>query len=79
VPSDGLDEARVRSIVREELVDAGRSLLGTVCWTVLAVVAGLVGLQLGLYAASTLATVGFFAAGAVVVAASLSLLTTLYR
>ncbi|WP_251343583.1 hypothetical protein [Haloplanus halophilus] len=80
-PSDGLDETEVRAIVRDELLGAGRTLLGLVLWTVLAVFAGLVGLQLfqlALYTTSTLALVGFALGGTVVTGASLYLLYLLH-
>jgi predicted anti-sigma-YlaC factor YlaD len=76
VPSDEPREDRIRAIVRDELRTAGRSLLGTVCWTLLAVVAALVGLQLiqlAAFTVSTAATVGFALVGLVVLGSSLSL------
>jgi predicted anti-sigma-YlaC factor YlaD len=76
VPSDEPREDRIRAIVRDELRTAGRSLLGTVCWTLLAVVAALVGLQLiqlAAFTVSTVATVGFALVGLVVLGSSLSL------
>ena len=81
VPSDEPHEDRLRALVRDELRNAGRSLLGTVCWTLLAVVAALVGLQsiqLAAFAVSTAATVGFALVGLVVVGSSLYLLYLLW-
>jgi hypothetical protein len=81
VPSDEPHEDRLRALVRDELRNAGRSLLGTVCWTILAVVAALVGLQslqLATFAVSTAATVGFALVGLVVVGSSLYLLYLLW-
>jgi hypothetical protein len=81
VPSDEPREDRLRAVVRDELRNAGRSLLGTVCWTLLAVVAALVGLQsiqLAAFAVSTAATVGFALVGLVVVGSSLYLLYLLW-
>jgi hypothetical protein len=45
-PSDSPSEERIRAIVRDELVGAGWSLIGTVCWSILSLFAILVGLQL---------------------------------
>ncbi len=81
MPSDGLSEQQVRSIVREELIGTTRTLLGTVFWTLLSIVAILVGLQsfqLALYTAPIIATVGFILAGTLVIGASLYLLYVLY-
>ncbi|WP_338742425.1 hypothetical protein [Haloplanus salilacus] len=81
-PSDELDERKVRSIVREEIAETTRTLLGTVVWTVLSICAVLVGLQLiqvALYAVPITAAVGFALAGTVVTGASLYLLYLLYR
>ncbi|MFD1633859.1 hypothetical protein ACOZ4L_13570 [Haloplanus ruber] len=81
VPADDPREDRIRAIVRDELRNAGRSLLGTVCWTLLAVVAALVGLQLiqlAAFTGSTAAAIGFALVGLVVVGSSLALLYVLY-
>jgi len=81
VPSDEPREDRIRAVVRDELRTAGRSLLGTVCWTLLAAFALLVGLQsiqLAAFAVSTVAAVGFALVGLVVVGSSLYLLYLLH-
>ncbi|VTT86518.1 hypothetical protein DM2_2556 [Halorubrum sp. DM2] len=80
-PSDEPNEQRVREIVREEIAERSRTLLGTVVWTLLSVLAGLVGLQslqFALYATSIAATAGFVLAGVVVTGASLYLLYLLH-
>ena len=80
-PSDGLDENRVRAIVRDEILRTSRSLIGTLIWTVLSVFTVLLGLQLVQIALSTssmLATVGISLVGTLVVAASLYLLYLLH-
>jgi len=81
VPADEPREDRIRAVVRDEIRNAGRSLLGTVLWTTLAVLATLVGLQsiqLAAFAASTTAAIGFALIGLVVVASSLYLLYVLH-
>jgi uncharacterized membrane protein len=80
-PSSDLTEEKVRSIVREEVAGTARTLLGTVVWTLLSVVAVLVGLQLvqlALYTTSATVAVGFGLAGTVVLGASLYLLYLLH-
>jgi hypothetical protein len=81
MPSDELSEERVRTIVREEVVGTSRTLLGLVFWTLLSVVAALVGLQLlqmALYTVSIPAMIGLSLVGALVVGASLYLLYSLH-
>ncbi|WP_135854081.1 hypothetical protein [Halorussus salinus] len=78
--SDGLTDSEIRRIVREELSSAGRSVLSTVFWTVLAVFAALVGLQtiqVSLYAIG-LVSVVLAATGLLVVGSSAYLLYLLY-
>ncbi|WP_135828831.1 hypothetical protein [Halorussus halobius] len=79
--TDDLTERQVRAAVREGTVDAGRSLLSLVVWTVLAAFAVLVGLQLLQFAlaASGVAAAGFAGVGTVVVGCSLYLLSDLHR
>ena len=78
--SDGLTDSEIRRVVREELSRAGRSVLSTVFWTVLAVFAALVGLQAiqaSLYAIG-LVSVVLAATGLLVVGSSVYLLYLLY-
>lgn len=80
VDSEDLTEADVRRVVREELSKAGRSLLSTVVWTVLAVFGVLVGLQavqLAFYSLGA-AAVGFAVLGVLVTASSAYLLYVLH-
>jgi hypothetical protein len=80
-PSDSPSEDRIRAIVRDELLGAGRSVIGTVCWSILSLFAILVGLQLiqlVLYTSSGLAAIGFLAGGVLIIAASLYLLYVLH-
>ncbi|MGB9965091.1 hypothetical protein [Halobacterium hubeiense] len=73
-------DAEHRRAVREAVENAGRSLLSTVVWTVLAALGALVGLQslqIAFYGVGT-ATVGFAAFGVVVTAASAYLLYDLH-
>jgi len=80
-PSDRLSEQQVRAIVRDELVRTSRTLLGTVLWTALSVLAVLVGLQLFQFARSTssmLGVAGFALGGTFVLGASLYLLYLLH-
>ena len=81
-PSEEPNERRVRAIVREEVAGMARTAVGTVVWTLLSVVAVLVGLQsfqFALQTASLADTAGFVLAGTVVTGASLYLLSLLYR
>jgi len=74
-------ERKLRRVVREEVSRAGRSLLSTAVWTVLAVLGVLVGLQslqLALFSLGLPATVGFAAVGVVVTGCSLYLLSILH-
>ena len=80
-PSDRLSEENVRAIVHDELIGTSRSLIGTIFWTILSVVAVLVGLQLfqlALSTSSTLAIAGAVLAGTLVLASSLYLLYLLH-
>jgi hypothetical protein len=80
-PSDSPGEDRIRAIVRDELVGAGWSLIGTVFWSILSLFAILVGLQLlqlVFYTSSELAAIGFLMSGALIIAASLYLLYVLH-
>lgn len=80
-PSDSPSEDRIRAIVRDELVGAGWSLIGSILWSVLSVFALLVGLQLlqlSFFTISPLAAAGFLAGGTFVIAASLYLLYLLH-
>lgn len=80
-PSEEPSEQRIRAIVREEVVRTGRTLVGTVVWTLLSVIAALVGLQSFQFALSTesvAGTAGFALAGVVVTGASLRLLYSLH-
>ena len=82
MPSDELSEQKVRSIVRDELIGTTRTVLGTVFWTLLSIIAMLVGLQLFQLALSTfsiVATAGLVLAGTLVIGASLYLLYLLHR
>jgi len=81
MPSDSPGEDRIRAIVREEIARTGRSLLWTIIWSALSIVAALVGvqlLQLALFSPSLPVAVGFAVAGTVVVAASVWLLYLLH-
>ena len=81
MPSDELSEQKVRSIVRDELIGTTRTVLGTVFWTLLSIIAMLVGLQLFQLALSTfsiVATAGLVLAGTLVIGASLYLLYLLH-
>jgi hypothetical protein len=76
-PSDG----DIRRIVREEILNVGRSLFSKAVWTILSVFVVLLGLQLiqfG-YLASGPGAVGMLVGGVVFVGASLYLLVLLYR
>ncbi|PSQ30593.1 hypothetical protein BRD16_05005 [Halobacteriales archaeon SW_6_65_46] len=78
--SDGLTESEVRHAVREEISNAGISILSTIFWTLLAAFSVLVGLQaiqMAFYT-SGLATVSFVAVGALVTGASVYLLYILH-
>ena len=78
--SDSLTESEVRHAVREEMANAGRSILSTVFWTLLAaftILVGLQAMQMAFYM-SGLATVGFAAIGALVTGASVYLLYSLH-
>lgn len=79
--SDSLGEENVRAIVRDEVIVTSRTLIGTIFWTILSVVAVLVGLQLFQLALSTpspLAIAGFVLVGTLVLASSLYLLYLLH-
>ncbi|WP_075937159.1 hypothetical protein [Halosegnis longus] len=78
--ADDITDADVRRIVREELPRAGWSILSTVFWTVTALFAVLVGLQLGqiALAGEGIATLAYGGGGVVVVGASLYLLYLLH-
>ena len=78
--TDELTDARLRTAVREAQVEAGRSLLSTILWTVLAIFSVLVGLQLVQFGGLTdgLASVGFVIAGLIVTGCSLYLLYLLH-
>ena len=78
--SDSLTESEVRHAVREEMANAGMSILSTIFWTLLAtftILVGLQAMQMALYT-SGLATVGFAAIGAFVTGASVYLLCSLH-
>ena len=80
-PSDSPSEDRIRAVVRDELVGAGWSLIGTVCWSILSAFAVLVGLQLiqlAFFTPSLLVAAGFLAGGSFVIAASVYLLYLLH-
>jgi hypothetical protein len=78
--SDNLPEAEIRRAVREEMSRAGRSVLSTVFWTILAAFTVLVGLQAVQMAFYTtgLAAVAFIAVGILVTGASIYLLYFLH-
>ena len=78
--TDELPDTRIRTAVREAQVEAGRSLLSTILWTVLAIFSILVGLQLVQLGGFTggLASVGFVLGGVVVTGCSLYLLYYLH-
>lgn len=78
--SDNLPEAEIRRAVREEMSRAGRSVLSTVFWTILAAFTVLVGLQAVQMAFYTtgLAVVAFIAVGILVTGASIYLLYLLH-
>jgi hypothetical protein len=78
--SDNLSEAEIRRAVREEMSRAGRSVLSTVFWTILAAFTVLVGLQavqMAFYTAG-LAAVAFTGVGILVTGASIYLLYLLH-
>lgn len=78
--SDDLTESEIRRAVREEISKAGRSVLSTVFWTILAVFSLLVGLQavqLAFYTSGP-AALAFVAVGILVTAASIYLLYLLH-
>lgn len=79
--SDELTETQIRDAVRDGVLDAGRSLLSTVFWTILAAFATLVGLQLIqlAFSSSGLASVGFAGVGVLVAGSSVYLLYLLHR
>ena len=78
--SDELTESQIRDAVRDGVLDAGRSLLSTVLWTVLASFTTLVGLQSIQLALSSsgIAAVGFAGVGLLVTGASVYLLYLLH-
>ena len=78
--ADELTNTEVRQIVREELPKAGWSILSRVFWTLTAVFAILVGLQLGqiALAGEGIATIAYGGGGVVVVGASVYLLYLLH-
>jgi len=78
--TDDLTEGQIRAAVRKGTVDAGRSLLSLVVWTVLAAFSVLVGLQLLQFALATsgVAAAGFAGLGTVVVGCSVALLSDLH-
>ncbi len=78
--SDNLTESEIRRAVREEMSRAGRSVLSTVFWTILAAFTILVGLQAVQMAFYTtgLAVVAFAAVGILVTGASIYLLYLLH-
>jgi len=80
VKSDELTETQIRDAVRDGVLDAGRSLLSTVFWTVLAAFTTLVGLQSIQLALSSsgIAAVGFAGVGLLVTGASVYLLYLLH-
>jgi len=78
--SDNLTEAEIRRSVKEGVSRAGRSIVSTVFWTILAVFTVLVGLQAIQIAFYTtgLAAIAFVAIGVFVTGASVYLLYDLY-
>ncbi|WP_423745203.1 hypothetical protein V5735_04090 (plasmid) [Haladaptatus sp. SPP-AMP-3] len=78
--SDNLTEAEIQRAVKEGASEAGRSVLSTIFWTILAVFATLVGLQAVQIAFYTtgLAAIGFAGIGVVVTGASVYLLYLLH-
>lgn len=78
--TDELTESRIRSAVRDAQIEAGRSLLSTILWTLVALFAVLVGLQLLQMAAATagVTAMGFVIGGLVVTGCSLYLLYLLH-
>ncbi|WP_327050608.1 hypothetical protein [Halomicrococcus gelatinilyticus] len=80
VKSDELTQTQIRDAVRDGVLDAGRSLLSTVFWTVLAAFTTLVGLQSMQLALSSsgIAAVGFAGVGLLVTGASVYLLYLLH-
>lgn len=78
--SDNPSEAKIRRAVREEMSRAGRSVISTVFWTILAAFTVLVGLQavqIAFYT-SGLAALAFAAVGTLVTGASIYLLYLLH-
>ena len=74
------DSTQIRDAVQEGVARAGRSLLSTVFWTVLAIIAilvGVQGIQFGLDGAGIVA-VGYVGGGLFVVVCSLYLLYSLH-
>lgn len=81
MPSDERSEEQIRTIVREELLGTSRTVLGLICWTLLSVVAVLVGLQLLQMALYTVTIPGMIVlglGGALITGASLYLLYSLH-
>jgi len=78
--SDNLTEADIRRAVKEGVSRAGRSVLSTVFWTILAVFTVLVGLQAVQIAFYTtgVAAIAFAAVGILVTGASVYLLYLLH-
>lgn len=78
--SNNLSESEIRRAVREEMSRAGRSVLSTIFWTILAAFTVLVGLQavqIAFYT-SGLAVLAFAAVGILVTGASIYLLYLLH-
>ena len=78
--SENPSEAKIRRAVREEMSRAGRSVISTVFWTILAAFTVLVGLQavqIAFYT-SGLATLAVGAVGILVTGASIYLLYVLH-
>jgi len=78
--SNNLSESEIRRAVREEMARAGRLVLSTIFWTILAAFTVLVGLQavqIAFYT-SGLAALAFAAVGILVTAASIYLLYILH-
>lgn len=77
--SDG--EQNIRKLVREEVSQMGRSVLSTIVWTVLSIVAVLTGLQSIQLVGYTngIVAAGFVSIGVIITTASLYLLYLLYR